>query len=92
MADEEIVMKHTKAAYEALKTRETNWKHKLKEILLEIIIIVFAVSVSIWFHNRSERLKDRAEEKKFLASLKKDLQEDKNEMINAGSKHLNHFA
>ena len=82
MADEEIVMKHTKAAYEALKTRKMNWKHKLKEIMLEIIIIVFAVSISIWFHNWSERLKDRAEEKKFLASLKKDLQDDKNEMIN----------
>jgi hypothetical protein len=82
MADEEMVMKHTKAAYEALKDRKMNWKHKLKEILLEIVIIVFAVSVSIGFHNWSERLKDRREEKQFLVSLKKDLQDDKNEMVN----------
>jgi len=82
MADEEMVMKHTKAAYDTLKTQKMNWKHKLKEIMLEIIIIVFAVSISIWFHNWSERLKDRTEEKKFLASLRKDLQDDKNEMIN----------
>src|SRR5258708_831768 len=82
MAEEEMVMKHTKAAYDALKTPKMNWKHKLKEILLEIVIIVFAVSISIWFHNWSERLKDRKEEKEFLTSLKKDLQDDKNEMIN----------
>jgi len=82
MAEEEMVMKHTKAAYEALKTPKMNWKHKLKEIMLEIVIIVFAVSISIWFHNWSERLKDRKEEKEFLTSLKKDLQDDKNEMIN----------
>ena len=80
MADDEIIKKHTKAAYSALKNEHMDWKHKLKEILLEIIIIVFAVSISIWFHNWSEKLKDRGEEKEFLTSLKKDLQDDKNEM------------
>jgi hypothetical protein len=82
MADDEIIKKHTKAAYEALKNQDMDWKHKLKEILLEIIIIVFAVSISIWFHNWSEQLKDHKEEKEFLTSLKKDLQDDKNEMTN----------
>src|ERR1700709_878161 len=80
MADEEMIHKHTKAAYNVLKTPGMNWKHKLKEILLEIFIIVFAVSISIWFHNWSERLKDRREEKDFFNSLKTDLLADKKEM------------
>jgi hypothetical protein len=82
MADEEMIKKHTKAAYEVLKAPNMKWKHKLKEILLEIIIIVFAVTISIWFHNWSEKRKDRQEEKEFLTSLKKDLQDDQNEMVN----------
>jgi hypothetical protein len=31
MSDEEMVIKHTKAAYEAMKTQKTNWKHKLRD-------------------------------------------------------------
>jgi hypothetical protein len=80
MAEDEIIKKHTKAAYKALKDPEMDWKHKLKEILLEIVIIVFAVSISIWFHNWSESLKDRSEEKEFLKGLKGDIQADLKEM------------
>jgi len=80
MAEDELIKKHTKAAYKTLKNPDMNWKHKVKEILLEIIIIVFAVTISIWFHNWSDRLNDRKQEKEFLTSLKKDLLEDKKEM------------
>lgn len=79
MAEEEII-KHTKAAYHALNNPNAGWKHKLKEIFIEIIIIVFAVSVSIWLHNWSESRKDRKEEKEFLTGLKTDLQSDLKEM------------
>ncbi len=65
MAEDEII-KHTKAAYKAFKDPEKDWIHKLKEILLEVLIIVFAVSVSIWLHNWSESVKDKNEEKEFL--------------------------
>jgi hypothetical protein len=44
------------------------------------LIIVFAVSISIWFHNWSESWKDRSEEKEFYIGLKKDLQADLVEM------------
>jgi len=81
MAEDEIIKKHTKAAFKVLKAHHTSWQHKLKEILLEIVVIVFAVSISIWFHNWSERRQDHQQEKEFLTSLKKDLQDDKNEMI-----------
>jgi molybdopterin converting factor small subunit len=79
MAEDEI-RKHGKAVYETLSSRKKNWQHKLKDILVEILIIVFAVSVSIWFHNWSEELKDRKLEKEFLMGLKTDLQSDLKEM------------
>jgi len=80
MAEDEIIKKHTKAVYKAYKDPEKDWKHKLKDILLEIAIIVFAVSISIWFHNWSEDMKDRGAEKEFLMGLKTDLAADIKEM------------
>ncbi len=75
MAEDEII-KHTKTVYKTWKDPHRSWMHKAKEILVEVLIIVFAVSVSIWFHNWSEGLKDRKEEKEFLTGLKGDLQGD----------------
>jgi hypothetical protein len=76
MAEDEIIKKHTKAVYTAWKDPNKNWMHKLKDILLEILIIVFAVSVSIWLHNWSESVKDRKEAKVFLTGLKEDITSD----------------
>ncbi len=78
MAEQEIV-KHTKEIYNTL-SKPGGWKHKLVDILFEILIIVFAVSISIWLHNWSEERKDRREEKEFLTGLKSDLQDDITEM------------
>jgi len=75
MAEDEII-KHTKKVYKTWKDPNRGWWHKVKEILAEILIIIFAVSVSIWFHNWSEGLKDKKEEKEFLEGLKIDLQAD----------------
>jgi hypothetical protein len=79
MAEDEII-KHTKAAYETLHDQQKSWQHKLKDIFVEILIIIFAVSVSIWLHNWSEGLKDRKQEREFLSGLKTDLQSDLKEM------------
>ncbi len=79
MAEDEI-RKHGKAVFKALTSREKNWRHKLIDILVEIIIIVFAVSISIWFHNWSDELKDRNLENEFLKGLRTDLQSDLKEM------------
>jgi hypothetical protein len=79
MAEQEII-KHGKAIYDLSKDRGRKWRHKFKEVLSEILIIVFAVSVSIWFHNWSESWKDRSEEKEFYIGLKKDLLADLGEM------------
>lgn len=74
MAEQEVI-KHVKHAVDVARSKRP-WTHKLQEILLEIGIIVFAVSLSIWLHNWSESRKDREEERDFLAGLKQDLQAD----------------
>jgi hypothetical protein len=81
MADQEIA-KHTKKVYKVWASREHSWQHKLKEFIIEIMIIVFAVSISIWFHNMSEKSHDRHEAKEYLEGLKKDLVSDIQEMQN----------
>ena len=75
MAENEIV-KHVEAAYKVAKDPEKHWLHKLKEILIEILIIVFAVSLSIWFHNWSDSLHEHKEEREFLVGLQKDIRAD----------------
>lgn len=79
MAELEVV-KHTEKVVAVVKDKTMKWQHKLQEILLEVAIIVFAVSLSIWFHNWAESRKDRSEARDFLAGLKKDLQADMEEM------------
>lgn len=75
MAEDEI-RKHAKAAFKVFKDKESNWQHKLKDILLEVLIIVFAVTISIWFHNYSDKLQERREQKEFLTGLRNDLKGD----------------
>jgi hypothetical protein len=75
MAENEII-KHTKKVYTVFRSARMGVKEKLKDIFIEIVIIVFAVSISIWFHNWSESIHDRGEEKEFLIGLKQDLQSD----------------
>ena len=62
MAEHEII-KHTKKAFKILKSSEMSLRNKLADILTEILIIVFAVSISIWLSNWSERRQDHKEEK-----------------------------
>jgi hypothetical protein len=75
MAEQEVI-KHTKKVYEVWKDGEQSWWHKLKEFLLEIAIIVFAVTISIWFHDLSEKRHKQHNVKEFLTGLKTDLQRD----------------
>jgi len=78
MAEQEVI-KHLKHAVDVARSRRP-WTDKLQEILLENVIIVFAVSLSIWLHNWAESRKDRDEERDFLLGLKQDLQADMQEM------------
>lgn len=75
MAEQEII-KHTKEVYKIMHDKEHGFWHKVKEFLLEIVIIVFAVTISIWLHNWSEHRQEQAQVKDFLTDLKDDLQKD----------------
>jgi hypothetical protein len=79
MAEDEII-KHTKKIYKTWFNKELTIWHKISEFLIEIAIIVFAVSISIWFHNMSERKHQQEEVKQFLMGLKSDLEQDIKEM------------
>jgi hypothetical protein len=79
MAEDEIA-KHTKKIYKTWFNKEVPVWHKISEILIEIVIIVFAVTISIWFHNQSEHSHQQSEVKEFLSGMKSDLTHDIAEM------------
>jgi Family of unknown function (DUF6090) len=79
MAEDEVA-KHSKKIYKIWFDKEHNLWHKVSEFLIEMLIIVFAVSISIWFHNRSEHAHHREDVRIFLQGLKSDLNDDLREM------------
>lgn len=78
MAEQEVI-KHTKKVFSLWKSDKGIW-HKIGEFLLEIFIIVFAITLSIYFHDLSVLKHQRHEAKEFLLGLKQDLQTDIAEM------------
>jgi Family of unknown function (DUF6090) len=79
MAEQEVV-KHTKKVYKVWTSKHHSFWHKLKEFFIEIFIIVFAITLSIWFHDRSEHAHQQKDVKEFLLGLKDDLKNDIKEM------------
>ena len=79
MAEQEVI-KHTKAVYKIWNSKSHDFWHKLKEFFIEIFIIVFAVTLSIWFHSWSEHKHEQQDVKEFLIGLRQDLQHDMLEM------------
>jgi hypothetical protein len=91
MAEQEVV-KHTKKIYKIWGSKEHSFWHKLKEFLLEIFIIVFAISLSMWFHNRSEHQHQQKDVKEFLLGLNEDLKADISEMQDDKQSYLDQRA
>ncbi|HYK46932.1 MAG TPA: hypothetical protein VEV83_17265 [Parafilimonas sp.] len=81
MAEDEIA-KHTKKIYKIASEKDDTFWHKVKDIVMEIAIIVFAVTISIWLHNNSEHHHQQDDVKTFLLGLEKDLTADISEMQN----------
>jgi len=79
MAEAEV-QKHTKKIISIFGNDKHTFWAKSKEFFLEIFTIVFAISLSIWFHERSEHNHQQAEVKEFLSGLKEDLLNDQKEM------------
>ncbi len=75
MADLEVI-NHLKKAIHTVQQPEPPLGHKVKKLALEIFIIVFAVSLSIWLHSWSESRHEQEEVRHFLAELRHDLKAD----------------
>jgi hypothetical protein len=75
-AMEEEVVKHTKKIYRTLTKPGHTILEKLKEVSVEIFIIVFAVTLSIWLHSWSDHRHEQNEVGDFLKGLKQDLTKD----------------
>ena len=78
MQDE--LTKHGLKIYKTLRDRKHSIGEKIKEIIIEILIIVFAVSLSIYLHSWSESRHEQKEVKGFLRGLKGDLTDDIRQM------------
>ena len=73
MAEEEKIREHAKHALQTLTDKKRGWKEKLKDFLWEIVIIIIAVNITLWFHSWSEKRNDRELEKNFLVGIRNDL-------------------
>lgn len=79
MAELEVA-KHGKNVINMAASKHHGLAHKLKEIALEVAIIVFAVSISIWFHSMSEHRHEQKQVRSFLLGLKADLAGDNKQL------------
>src|SRR5262245_44753354 len=73
---EDEVRKHIEKIYKGAARSRHSFAERLKEIVIEIFIIMFAVTVSIWLHNWSEHRHERKVAAEFLKGLRSDLKED----------------
>jgi hypothetical protein len=73
---QEELTKHGLKIYKTMTDRKHSFGEKLKEIIIEIFIIVFAVSLSIYLHSWSDHRQEQKEVKEFLRGLKGDLAGD----------------
>lgn len=82
MIEIDLIKKHGKKALGMSETSHEprGWRARVGEVLLEIGIIVFAISLSLWLHNWQEHRHDRARERQFLRGIQQDLADDLREM------------
>ena len=93
MAEEKII-KHTGDAARALLKKDHSWRKKIQEFFFEILIIVIAVSITLWFHNWNDSLHEKHLAKDFLTGIRGDLKitADKLEVDLAAFQHtLNYY-
>lgn len=78
---QEDIIKHMKRAIAVVNDPHASLWKKAREIILEVAIIVFAVSVSISLHTWNTNRQQRTEVREFLADLKEDLNKDKKNLV-----------
>ena len=70
------IINHTRKIKEKLEDPKHSSSERWKEIITEFLIIVFAVSLTTWFHDLNEHRSQQKEVKEFLIDLKDDLNKD----------------
>lgn len=80
------VIKQSSRIAGVMKDQNKRMKHKLGEILLEIVIIVFAITLSLFFERWRQNVEDRELERTFLLGLNADLRKDVNQLESAAAK------
>ena len=73
--DQELV-KHSRKIFSISRNANQSFFKRTKDIVIEIFIIVFAVSFSIWLHGVTEHNKEQKEVRTFLINTRKDLVKD----------------
>jgi len=73
---EEKIIKHTKAAVHIVANKEKTWRKKIFELLEEVAIIIFAVSITLALHNWNDGRNERKMEKDFLTGTSQDLKNE----------------
>lgn len=79
MAVHEII-KSGRRIHKVTQSKSSGILHKIKEVSIEVVIIVFAVTLSIGLHSRSEERHKQDEVRTFMKGLKTDLENDIIEM------------
>ena len=75
-AEEEKIVEHAKEAVHALTDRKKSWSKKIGSFLWEILVIVIAVNLTIWFHNWNDKRHEQAQVKNFLIDTRESLIQD----------------
>jgi hypothetical protein len=73
---EQEIIKHSRKIFSISKKSDQSFISKVKEIVIEIFIIVFAVTFSIWLHGVTEHKKEQKEVRIFLTNIRTDLNKD----------------
>jgi hypothetical protein len=73
---EQEILKHSRKIFSISKKSDQSFLKKAKEIVIEIFIIVFAVTFSIWLHGVTEHNKEQKEVRTFISNIRKDLNKD----------------
>jgi hypothetical protein len=82
------VIKHSRRIFGIFKNNNLKFRHKIGEIIIEILIIVFAILLSLFLERWRQNQEDHHLEKKFLQGLKVDLTKDFDELKSASSKWI----
>ena len=88
------IIRHTRKIKDKLEEKKQSSSERWEEIITELLIIIFDVSLTTWFHDLNEHRSHQKEVKEFLVDLKDDLNKDivglisQNEAI---SKSINQF-